>query len=77
MRCWYDVGIAAGAMVGGLVLAGTSAWRLPWLSALLVAGGLATVLTARKLAFPSGQSWQRQAIAPPIPRGFAVMLRIW
>ncbi|MGN6677935.1 MAG: MFS transporter [Streptosporangiaceae bacterium] len=47
----YNTGIAAGALAGGMVLAGPGAAGLPWLTAALVAGALATVLLARRNAF--------------------------
>jgi len=49
----YNSGIAAGALAGGMVLAGPGAAGLPWLTAALVAGALATVLFARRNAFPA------------------------
>jgi predicted MFS family arabinose efflux permease len=49
----YNVGIATGALAGGLVLAGPGAWGLPWLTAALVTSALATVTVARRHAFPS------------------------
>jgi predicted MFS family arabinose efflux permease len=49
----YNVGIATGALAGGLVLAGTGAAGLPWLTTALVTGALGTVLMARRHAFPA------------------------
>ncbi len=56
----YNAGIAAGALAGGLVLAGPGAWGLPWLTAALVTGALVTVTLARRHAFPP----RRQGSSP-------------
>jgi predicted MFS family arabinose efflux permease len=39
----YNVGIAIGSLVGGLVLQGAGAAALPWAAALLIAAALAVV----------------------------------
>ncbi len=49
----YNVGIAAGALAGGLVLAGVGPGGLPWLSLMLGTAALATVTAARRCAFPA------------------------
>lgn len=58
----YNVGIAAGALAGGLVLARTGPTGLPWLTAVLTTAALATVTISRNYAFP-----HRRTGGPPIP----------
>ncbi|HEY5987026.1 MAG TPA: MFS transporter [Streptosporangiaceae bacterium] len=55
----YNVGIAAGSLVGGLILGGRGAGTLPWATSLLIAAALAAVVAARRHAFPASR---------PIPR---------
>ncbi len=49
----YNVGIAAGSLVGGLILGSAGAGALPSVTSLLVTAALATVAVARRHAFPA------------------------
>jgi len=55
----YNVGIAAGALAGGLVLGGTGAAALPWVTLAFTVAALGTVATARRRAFPPDRSASR------------------
>jgi len=57
----YNVGIAAGSLAGGLVLGGTGAAALPWVTLAFTVAALGTVATARRHAFPPGR-WQERGI---------------
>jgi predicted MFS family arabinose efflux permease len=57
----YNVGIAAGSLAGGLVLGGTGAAALPWVTLAFTVASLGTVATARRHAFPPGR-WQERGI---------------
>ena len=48
----YNVGIAAGSLAGGLVLGGTGAAALPWVTLAFTVAALGTVAAARRHAFP-------------------------
>ena len=48
----YNVGIAAGSLAGGLVLGGTGAAALPWVTLAFTAAALSTVAISRRVAFP-------------------------
>ena len=48
----YNVGIAAGSLVGGLVLGSTGAAALPWVTLVFTVAALGTVAAARRTAFP-------------------------
>ena len=49
----YNVGIAAGSLAGGLVLGGTGAAALPWVTLAFTVAALGTVAIARRVAFPA------------------------
>ena len=55
----YNVGIAAGALAGGLVLGGTGAAALPWVTLAFTVAALGTVATARRRAFPPDRPLSR------------------
>jgi len=57
----YNVGIAAGSLAGGLVLGGTGAAALPWVTLAFTVASLGTVAAARRHAFPPGR-WQERGI---------------
>ncbi|MEU5340520.1 MFS transporter [Streptomyces sp. NPDC020766] len=50
----YNAGIAAGSLIGGLILAGPGADALPWTTFLLVTLTLTIVAAGRRHAFPRG-----------------------
>src|SRR2546430_504418 len=58
----YNVGIAAGSLAGGLVLDGTGAAALPWVTLAFTAAALGAVAAARNHAFHR-QRWQERGIA--------------
>jgi predicted MFS family arabinose efflux permease len=64
----YNMGIATGSLVGGLILAraGAGAGALPWATTLLIAAALATAATARRHAFPADRTgtWTPHGAAP-------------
>jgi predicted MFS family arabinose efflux permease len=49
----YNVGVAAGSLIGGLTLETTGTGALPWTALPLVAAALATVVLARRHGFPA------------------------
>ncbi len=51
----YNVGIAVGALAGGVVLDGAGARVLPWTAVPLVAAALVVVAVARRHAFPANR----------------------
>ena len=55
----YNVGIAAGALAGGLVLGGTGAAALPWVTLAFTVAAQGTVATARRRAFPPDRPLSR------------------
>jgi predicted MFS family arabinose efflux permease len=57
----YNVGIAAGSLAGGLVLGGTGAAGLPWVTLAFTVAALGTVAAARRHAFPP-ERWQERGI---------------
>jgi predicted MFS family arabinose efflux permease len=52
----YNIGIATGSLVGGLILARAGTGALPWATTLLSAAALATAATARRHAFPADRT---------------------
>ena len=54
----YNVGIAAGSLTGGLILANGSAAALPWTTALFTTAALVTVAISRRAAFPATRPGQ-------------------
>ena len=55
----YNVGIAAGSLAGGLVLGGTGAAALPWVTLVFTVAALGTVGAARRNAFPPERREER------------------
>jgi predicted MFS family arabinose efflux permease len=55
----YNVGIAAGSLVGGLILESTGAAGLPWAALLLITVALVIVVAARRHAFPASRHIRR------------------
>ncbi len=52
----YNVGIAAGSLIGGIVLeSGAGPGALPWTALPLIVAALVTVTAARRHAFPAGR----------------------
>jgi predicted MFS family arabinose efflux permease len=49
----YNLGIAAGSLAGGLLLQSAGAGALPWAAFLLATTALATIIAARRHAFPA------------------------
>ena len=60
----YNIGIATGSLVGGLVLAHAGTGALPWATTLLSAAALATAATARRHAFPADRTGAKTRTAP-------------
>src|SRR4029077_564999 len=60
----YNVGIAAGSLAGGLVLGGTGAAGLPWVTLAFTVAALGTVAAARRHAFPP-ERWRERGIPGP------------
>ena len=57
----YNVGIAAGSLAGGLVLGGTGAAGLPWVTLAFTVAALGMVAAARRHAFRP-ERWQERGI---------------
>jgi predicted MFS family arabinose efflux permease len=55
----YNIGIAAGSLAGGLVLGGTGAAALPWVTLVFTVAALGTVGAARRTAFPPERREER------------------
>jgi predicted MFS family arabinose efflux permease len=55
----YNVGIAAGSLAGGVVLDGTGAAALPWVTLAFTVAALVTVAIARRHAFPRERPAER------------------
>jgi predicted MFS family arabinose efflux permease len=55
----YNVGIAAGSLMGGLILESTGAAGLPWAAFLLITVALVIVVAARRHAFPASRHIRR------------------
>jgi predicted MFS family arabinose efflux permease len=55
----YNVGIAAGSLAGGVVLDGTGAAALPWVTLAFTVAALVTVALARRHAFPRERPAER------------------
>jgi predicted MFS family arabinose efflux permease len=60
----YNVGIAAGSLAGGLVLGGTGAAALPWVTLVFTVAALGTVAAARR-GFPLDRTPAESRIRPP------------
>jgi predicted MFS family arabinose efflux permease len=60
----YNVGIAAGSVVGGLILDRAGPGALPWVTSLLAAAAAVTVAAGRRHAFPASR---RPPSHPPRP----------
>jgi predicted MFS family arabinose efflux permease len=55
----YNVGIAAGSLAGGLVLGGTGAAALPWVTLVFTVAALGIAGAARRSAFPPERREER------------------
>ncbi len=64
----YNAGIAAGALSGGLILAGLGPAGLPWATALCCGAALALVSLARRTGFPPANRAERAGGGPCRPK---------
>lgn len=64
VTCW-NIGIAGGGVLGGLLLTGAGTASLPWAALLLLAAALVVTITARRHGFPSQATRHDRETARP------------